>query len=70
MMVDKIFRYELMWESHEQFKPHLDEVWQAKGKAGSMTQLQAKLARVSGSLGEWGHGTFGHVKREIESLSN
>ena len=41
---ERIFRYEIMWESHDQFKPHLDEVWQEGGRASSMHQLQEKLS--------------------------
>jgi hypothetical protein len=67
---DKIFRYEVMWESHEQFKPHLDGVWQREGKATSMQQLKEKLTMVSGSLETWGKNTFGHVQREIKQLNN
>jgi hypothetical protein len=47
---DKIFRYEIMWESHEELKPHLIDVWQEEGKATSMSQLKDKLTKVSGSL--------------------
>jgi hypothetical protein len=35
---DKIFRYEIMWENHENFKPHLEEAWQSGGDL-SMQQL-------------------------------
>jgi hypothetical protein len=59
-----------MWESHEQFKPHLDGVWQREGKATSMQQLKEKLTMVSGSLETWGKNTFGHVQREIKQLNN
>jgi hypothetical protein len=58
-----------MWESHEQFKPHLGEVWQGEGKAMSMQMLKDKLTRVSGSLETWGRSTFGHVQREIKELT-
>jgi hypothetical protein len=43
----------MMWESHEEFKPFLDEAWQAGGKATSMVELKEKLGRVSGSLDGW-----------------
>jgi hypothetical protein len=65
---EKIFRYEIMWENHNQFKPFLDDVWQAEGKASNMIQLQAKLTRVLGSLNDWGKNTFGNVRREIRQL--
>jgi exonuclease III len=67
---DKIFRYEMMWEKHNQFKPHLDDAWKAEGKAMSMHQLQAKLTRVSGSLDRWRSDIFGNVRKEIKELND
>ncbi|KAK1697051.1 hypothetical protein QYE76_013748 [Lolium multiflorum] len=67
-MEDKIFRYELMWESHEQFRPHVADSWQAQGPAGTMTELKAKLTRLSSSLDVWGRNTFGSVQKEIREL--
>ncbi|XP_071680036.1 uncharacterized protein [Lolium perenne] len=58
-----------MWVKHDQFKPFLDESWQAEGKAVSMQQLQQKLSRISGSLESWGRDTFGSVQREVRSLT-
>ncbi|XP_071677059.1 uncharacterized protein [Lolium perenne] len=66
---EKIFRYELMWEKHENFRPHLEEVWDAEGQARSMGDLQQKLERVSKSHDSWGRHTFGHVQREIKQLT-
>jgi hypothetical protein len=61
----KIFRYELMWEKHADFKPFLSNTWEERGKATSMQQLHQKLTDVSGSLENWGKTTFGNVQREI-----
>jgi hypothetical protein len=36
---DKIFRYEFMWESHENFKPSLEEAWQAGSSVTNLQQL-------------------------------
>jgi hypothetical protein len=30
---EKKFRYEIMWEGHEDFKPFLADAWQEEGKA-------------------------------------
>jgi hypothetical protein len=65
----KIFRYELMWEKHADFKPFLTSAWEEREKATSMQQLHQKLTDVSGSLEEWGKTTFGHVQREIRQLN-
>jgi hypothetical protein len=69
-MNDKIFRYEVMWERHDDFRPFLDEAWRADGKATTMTQLKDKLERVSSSLGSWGRTTFGSVQGEIRQLQH
>jgi hypothetical protein len=55
---DKIFRYELMWESHDHFRPFIGDTWTAEGQAMTMGQLQQKLSRVSGSLENWSRDTF------------
>jgi hypothetical protein len=67
---EKLFRYELMWETHDQFKPFFDDVWKVDGKATTMSQLREKLTRVSGSLDSWGRNTFRHVQREIRQLND
>jgi hypothetical protein len=67
---DRIFRYEVMWEGHENFKPFLEGAWAAEGKASSMGQLQEKLAKVSDSLDRCGRDTFGSVQREIRQLNS
>jgi hypothetical protein len=36
---EKKFRYEIMWEGHEEFKPFLVDAWQEEGKAMNMNQL-------------------------------
>jgi hypothetical protein len=59
-----------MWESHDRFKPHLDEVWQEEGKALSMHQLQCKLEKLLGSLADWGKNIFENVERKIKELND
>jgi hypothetical protein len=67
---DKIFRYEIMWESHDQFKPFIGDTWAAQGQATTMGELKQKLASVSSSLDVWSKNTFGNVQREIKQLNN
>jgi hypothetical protein len=59
-----------MWESHDRFKPHLDEVWQEEGKALSMHQLQCKLEKLLGSLADWGKNIFKNVEHKIKELND
>jgi hypothetical protein len=67
-MGDKLFRYEMMWEKHEDFQPFLNDAWKSEGKAETMSQLKDKLHRMSGSLSTWGRTTFGSVQGEIRQL--
>ena len=63
-----IFRYELMWERHDDFQPVLQDAWTRHGKAKTLTELQDKIAAVTSSLQVWGAGTFGGVRSEIKGL--
>jgi hypothetical protein len=65
---EKIFRYELMWESHADFKPTLSHAWQELGRASSLEELQDKIKSVTSSLRSWGSNTFGCVLKESRSL--
>jgi hypothetical protein len=46
----KLFRYEIMWESHEDFPSMMEQVWKNEGKANSLLELKKKLLYVSGKL--------------------
>jgi len=65
----KIFRYEMMWEVHDQFFPMLARTWFDAGEARTVTELQEKLASVSGSLSEWSVNSFGNVRRELKTYT-
>ena len=63
----KMFRYEVMWESHEEFGDMLAGVWQNAGKAHTLSELHNKLTSVAGSLSLWNTHTplamFGGSKK-------
>ena len=59
-----LFRYELMWESHDNFSSALSQSWQEEGSASTLQELQRKLAAISATLNDWGMNTFGHVRVE------
>jgi hypothetical protein len=58
----KLFRYEAMWETHQDFKPVMDREWRLD-TCTSMHGLERKLKGLSQSLSEWGHDTFGFSTR-------
>jgi hypothetical protein len=48
------FRYEMMWETHSEFTPMMQQVWQDAGAATTTMDLQRKLTDVSSQLQGWG----------------
>ncbi|CAN6305188.1 unnamed protein product [Urochloa humidicola] len=64
----KMFRYEMMWEAHDEFFPMLAKTWLDVGKARAAKELHEKLVSVSGSLREWGINSFGNVGLELKNL--
>jgi len=65
----KIFRYEVMWESHDEFASMLAQTWQGAGTAHTLQELHDKLLSVAGGLSAWDNSIFGHVRRELRSLN-
>jgi exonuclease III len=63
------FKYELMWESHDEFSPMMSNAWQAEGVATNLRDLQRKLHVVSDQLGHWDKNTFGNVRLELSNLN-
>jgi hypothetical protein len=45
----KLFRYEILWESHEEFKPMLESLWNT-GRARSVGELHDKLKHTAGAI--------------------
>jgi hypothetical protein len=63
-----LFRYEVMWESHEGFPEHLAGSWNASEKSQNVAELKSKLQSVSHNLSTWGRETFGSVRLQIRTL--
>jgi hypothetical protein len=53
----KKFKYELMWETHEEFYSTMKQTWQSDGCACTVQELQQKMTTVAGhpSAGEGAH---------------
>jgi hypothetical protein len=62
-----IFRYEAMWETHEELKPLIEQAWRSDACV-SMQGLARKLKGLSDDLSSWGRETFGSVHRELKTL--
>lgn len=61
------FRYETIWETHEDFATMIVEEWQS-GAANTVQELHSKLTCASSKLSRWGTCTFGHLRRELSKL--
>jgi hypothetical protein len=64
---EKPFRYELMWERHEGFKPMLEEVW-VSTRANSVEDLHVKLKTTASAILGWSTRSFGAVRTELREL--
>jgi len=62
------FRYEIMWETHQEFSDMLEQTWKSGGNAMLLCDLQQKLQSLSDSLVGWEKHTFGHVHRVLQKL--
>lgn len=66
--IKRPFRYEKMWETHNDFLPMLEATWAALGKAEMVKDTSRKLEAVATALATWGKVTFGQVRSELRSL--
>jgi hypothetical protein len=65
----RLFRYEAMWEAHDDFRPTMESAW-LSAPCTTMQELERKLKTLSGSLDAWGKETFGHVRKETRELKS
>lgn len=61
------FRYEQMWEAHEDFQARIDQHWQGP-RAATVSGLKEKLGSLLNTLRKWNKETFGNVRTEIRKL--
>jgi hypothetical protein len=62
-----LFRYEVMWENHEQFSDFLADSWRSD-RSRNVSELRSKLEGVSRQLTVWNRETFGSVRHQIRTL--
>ena len=63
------FRYEIMWESHPEFKDKIEEWWNIRIDGTAMFRLTQKLDNIRRNVGGWAKDSFGDIfksKREVE----
>ena len=66
--VQRPFRYELMWESHENFQDTIISGWGAGPPCTSVAELGQKMKDLANDLQRWSRDTFGSVRKEIKKL--
>jgi hypothetical protein len=63
------FRYEAMWERHENLKPTVAAGWAPTIPGPGLPLVistRAELKNLATDLGKWGNETFGSVRKEIK----
>ena len=65
-----MFRYETMWETHDNFRDMLSAEWGASPPCTMVHELRNKLSDLAKDLGRWSRDTFGNVRKEIRQLKN
>lgn len=61
------FRYECMWERHDDFNRVLEEAW-GSSQANTARDITEKLQAIAASLSGWGTSTFGAVRQDLRAL--
>ncbi|XP_073355348.1 uncharacterized protein [Aegilops tauschii subsp. strangulata] len=62
------FRYEVMWERHEEFSRVLQQAWSSRPKSSSVAELRQKLDVVAAAFTSWSVQSFGSVRKELREL--
>jgi hypothetical protein len=62
------FRYEVMWDTHEEFDPSLKKFLQEGGICSNMEEVKNKLHQTSTGLKRWNLHTFGSVRKQLKEL--
>jgi hypothetical protein len=65
--VQRLFRYDAMWETHQDFIPTVEASWTAN-TCNSMHGPERKLKGLSGALAMWGRETFGSIRKQLKEL--
>lgn len=65
---DRMFRYEVMWDMHEELKPTVQSAWEPNGHNLTVEEVRRNLDDLARNLGDWSRTTFGSVRGEIRKL--
>jgi hypothetical protein len=66
--MQRLFRYEMMWERHDELKPTVAAGWSGDQGGNSVNMVREKIDDLARNLGRWGVDTFGSVRKEIRGL--
>jgi ribonuclease HI len=62
------FRFELMWETHEELKPTVVAGWNTTTIATTVKGVMEKLKGLSANLTRWNRDSFGSVRKQIKNM--
>lgn len=66
--IDRPFRYEVMWERHEEFNRVFQQAWTSRPKSATAAELREKLHTIAAALSSWSSQSFGSVRKELREL--
>ena len=64
----KVFWYEVMWDTHPELKPTIQLAWEPNSHNLSTAEVRVKLNELARNLGDWSKSSFGSVRTEIRQL--
>jgi hypothetical protein len=66
--LNKIRRYEIMWEREESLGQEIEAAWEAAGAKPCLGAVSKALKEVMCSLQQWSHDKFRSVRKKLEDL--
>ena len=64
----KVFRYEVIWDTHPELKPTIQLAWEPNSHNLSTAAVRVTLNELVRNLGDWSKSSFGSVRTEIRQL--
>ena len=66
----KAFKYEVMWESHEDWRRTIEARWNDVSLGYGVGDFRDKLLSISHQIMTWSKDNFGSVRKEIKELKS
>jgi hypothetical protein len=63
-----MFRYENMWQRHDEYAGFVQETWDPGRGAGDLNSVAMSLSKMQSSFSSWDREVFGSVKKKVATL--